>query len=550
MFDARIDAMAPMPEGAMRLTLSAASTALPPRVRVNVAPYKLVPGPAIGQRIRLRARLVPPPRAALPGAYDFARIAWFDRLGAIGRVLDPVAIVAQPSRRAPGDWLADARHRLTDHIRSKLEGEAGGIAAALVTDDQGAISETDAEAMRRSGLAHLPSISGLHVAAVVGATMLLMLPLLALSPRLALSWPLPLLAALAGALTAIGYTLLSGAHVPTVRSCVAALIVLAGLAMGREAMTLRPVAAGAMAILLLWPDAAAGPSFQLSFAAATAIIALHESRAMRWLTARRDEALAFRLLRMAAGLLVTGLAVEIALMPIALFHFHRAGLYGALANIVAIPLTTFVIMPLEALALLLDIVGLGAPFWWLAGHALDLLLALARHVAALPGAVAAMPTMPRGTYALLLAGGLWLMLWRSRFRWAGLAPLAAGAIWTLATPPPDLLVTGDGLHLAVRSTDGSVALLRPRAGDYVRGMLNENAGSTPRRRPARSTCSRARGATATSARSRFGGALNVGRCWRPAAAISSPRASSPLLAHARTSSSRTGAYREAASRAG
>jgi competence protein ComEC len=166
-------------------------------------------------------------------------------------------------------------------------------------------------------------------------------------------------------------------------------------------------------------------------------------------------------------------------MPIAVFYFHRAGIYGALANIVAIPLTTFVIMPLEALALLFDLAGLGAPVWWLAGKALGVLLALAHHVAALPGAVAALPSMPRAAYGLMLAGGLWLMLWRTRFRFAGLAPLAVGAVWALATPAPDLLITGDGQHLAIRGTDGKVALLRPRAGDYVRGMLNENAGVDP-----------------------------------------------------------------------
>ncbi len=226
--------------------------------------------------------------------------------------------------------------------------------------------------MRRSGLAHLLSISGLHVAAVVGAAMLLTMRLLALSPRLALRWPLPLLAALAGAVAGIGYTLLSGAQVPTVRSCIAALIVLAGLALGREAMTLRLVAVGALLILLVRPDAAAGPSFQLSFAAATAIIALHDGKVMRRWTGRRDEGWPRRGLRTIASLLVTGLAVEIALMPIAVFYFHRAGLYGAIANIIAIPLTTFVVMPLEALALLFDLAGFGAPFWWLTGQALGL----------------------------------------------------------------------------------------------------------------------------------------------------------------------------------
>ena len=166
--------------------------------------------------------------------------------------------------------------------------------------------------------------------------------------------------------------MLTGAEVPTVRSCIAALLVLAGIALGREALTLRLVAVGALVVLLLWPESLPGASFQMSFAAITAIVALHENPRVQAWVSRRDEGWPARLGRILFALVLTGLVVEIALMPIALFHFHKAGLYGALANVVAIPLTTFVIMPLEALALLFDLVGLGAPFWWLTGQALEL----------------------------------------------------------------------------------------------------------------------------------------------------------------------------------
>ena len=182
-----------------------------------------------------------------------------------------------------------------------------------------------------------------------------------------------------------------------------------------------------------------------------------------------------RLLRGLLSLLITGVAVEVALAPIALYHFHQAGLYGALANIVAIPLTTFVIMPAEALALLFDIGGLGAPFWWVVRHAVGLLSWTAHATAAAPGAVALLPPMPRGAFGLMVLGGLWVALWRTRVRWWGLAPIAAGAALALASPKPDLLVTGDGRHLAVRTEEG-IALLRDRAGDYTRDMLLENAG--------------------------------------------------------------------------
>lgn len=466
----RIDALSA--RGLVRLVLAPRGRlGLPPRVRVNVdigaVPAGLGPGAVVG----LRARLVPPPGPSVPGAYDFRRVAWFDRIGATGKALGPVTL-----RRAGAGGGQGLRAALSAHIESRLPGSAGGIASALATGDEGAIDEADSEAMRRAGLAHLLSVSGLHVTAVTGAAMLVVLRLLALSPWLARRVSLPLVAAGAGALAAIGYTWLTGAQVPTIRSCVAALLVLAALSLGREALTLRLVAAGAMVVLILWPEALAGPSFQLSFTAVAAIVALHESPRIRGWFEVREEPRWRRLARGAVSLLFTGLVVELALMPIGLYHFHKGGVYGAIANIVAIPLTTFIVMPLEALALVADLAGLGAPFWWLTARALALLLWIAHVVAAAPGSVAALPVMPAASFALMVAGGLWVGLWRTRGRFAGLVPLVAGALWAAATPRPDLLVTGDGRHVALRTDDGDVALLRDRAGDFTRAVLAENGG--------------------------------------------------------------------------
>ena len=268
---------------------------------------------------------------------------------------------------------------------------------------------------------------------------------------------------------------MTGSQVPTIRSCVAALLVLAALAMGREAMTLRLVAAGATCVMLVLPESAAGPSFQLSFAAITAIMALHEHPAIRAFFGPHDEGRMRTLARDVASLLLTGLLVELALMPIAVYHFHKAGLYGAFANIVAIPLTTFVVMPLEAFALLLDVVGLGAPIWWLVQRSLDGLLWLAHVVANAPGSVRSLPAMPTEAFALMVIGGIWIALWRTRWRRLGLIPLTIGAVWALTTPAPDILITGDGRHVAVRTAAG-LAMLRDRAGDYTRDTLAENGG--------------------------------------------------------------------------
>jgi len=465
--------------GDTRLVVRPAAPGLPVRLRINVEADKMVAGLDPGAIVRIRAWVMPPAPTPVPGAYDFSRAAWFQQIGGTGRALS-VELIAPASQQSFSGRLAALRQRLSAHIRARLEGAGeGGIAAALATGDQYGIPDEDADAMRRSGLAHLLSVSGLHLTAVVGAVMLLTLKLLALSPTLALRYRLVLIAAAAGALAGIAYTLLTGAEVPTVRSCVAALLVLAGIALGREALTLRMVAVGALIVLLLWPDSLAGASFQLSFAAIVSIVALHEHpRARAWF-ARRDESWAMRMGRAMFALILTGLAVELALAPIALFHFHRQGLYGAFANVVAIPLTTFVIMPLEALALLFDLAGLGGPLWWLTGQALSLLLWLARTAGSAPGAVALIPAMPAAAFALMIGGGLWLCLWRTKLRRWGLAPLALGALWALATPAPDLIVTGDGTHLALRTPDGQLAILRPRAGDYVRQTLAEASGAEP-----------------------------------------------------------------------
>jgi len=443
---------------------------LPSLVRVNVREADMPPAIDRGATVRFRVRLMPPAPPSLPGGYDFAARAYFQGIGATGRALPPIAVIT-PATGGP-----DMRNRLFSHILDRLEGPAGGIAAALATGDQGAIAEDDAEAMRRSGLAHLLSISGLHVTALIGAVIFLLMRTMAISRRVALNWPLMLIAATGGALAGIGYTLLTGAEVPTVRSCIAALLVLGGLALGRDAITLRLVATGALIVLCLWPEALVGPSFQMSFGAVVAIIALSEHPRFRAFAAARDENGWRKFGRSVAVLLMTGFAVELVLAPIAFFHFHKAGMLGAFANIIAIPLTTFVVMPLEALALLLDLLGLGAPAWWATGKALDFLLLIAHGVGGSPMAVVLGPALPNWVFAVMVMGGLWCLLWRSAWRWVGLAPVGIGLLAILLNPPPDILITGDGRHVALRTEGEGMALLRDRAGDYVRDALTESAG--------------------------------------------------------------------------
>ncbi len=473
----------------IRLTMAVrdADTGVGRKIRVNV-PMETVAEAvenhsngalAEGAVVRMRVRLMPPASPMLPGAYDFARAAWFKGLSATGSAMGAVDII-EPAPEASG--IATVQRALSAHVRSRVDGSAGTIAAAFASGDRGAILEGDEDAMRDAGLTHLLAISGLHVSAVIAATYFVAIKLLALFPALALRVRLPIMAAAAGAIAGISYTLLTGAQVPTVRSCVAAMLVLIALAMGRDALSLRMVAVAAIFVLLLWPESVVGPSFQMSFSAVLAIVALHTSPAVKAFLAPREEPWFARTGRNIMMLFITGLVIEIALMPIVLFHFHRAGLYGALANVIAIPLVTFISMPLIAVALVFDLVGLGAPFWWVVEASLNLLLGIAHFTAGQPGAVKLMPQMSGLAIALFVLGGLWLALWHGKARLLGFIPAAAATILLLMTPIPDVLIGREGRHvgITIAAEDGSKRLLslRDSRSSYSRDNLLELSSVT------------------------------------------------------------------------
>ena len=444
---------------------------LPPKIRVSRALGAATPNVDVGDVVIVRVRLMPPPGPAIPGAYDFAQRAFFDQIGATGSVIGSVRVVSKTPTRANPHWLRDP---LSRHVRSRIDGDEGAIAATLASGDRGPISAQADEWMRLSGMAHLLSISGLHVTALVGAVYLLIARSLALFPFVALRVSVGAVAAAGGACAAIFYTWLSGSEVPTIRSCIAALCVLLAMALGRDPLSMRMLAVGATIILAIWPEVVVGPSFQLSFAAVASIIALHDSAPMRSLRERASQrGFWYRFGVGAFSLFLTSLLIEIILSVIALYHFHETGLYGALANMIAIPLTTFVIMPTVALALALDSVGWGGPIWWVADVALTLLLDIAEWAATAPGASLLMPAYSKWGYAGFAIGLCAVLLLHGRLRWLGGVPISVGLIAMIASPVPDILIDASGRHLAIRDANGRAYFLRSGQGDFVSEMMQE-----------------------------------------------------------------------------
>ena len=415
------------------------------------------------------ASLRPPPAPAEPGAWDFGRQAWFQRIGAVGFIYGAPTPMIPPDGEAGGllSWLSQIRHWVSARILAHTSPSAGPFAAALLTGDRSAIEKTALKAMRDSGLAHLLAISGLHVGLIAGFIFFATRGLLALIEPVALRAPIKKWAAACALLGAAAYLLLSGMSVPTQRAFVMVGVVLVAIMLDRASLSMRLIAWAALLALAIAPESMLGPSFQMSFAAATALIATYE--AARGLFARMAArgGLVLRPVVYAAGVTLTSLVAGIATGPFAVYHFNRIADYGLLANLGAVPITGFWIMPWGLVALILMPLGLEgialAPMGW----GIDAVVWIARQVAAQPGAVSLVPAMATAALLAISVGGLWLCLWRSRWRFLGIVVIGGGIVLAGLERRPDVLVNGDAKVMATRGEDGRLWISTRQRGRFV-----------------------------------------------------------------------------------
>jgi competence protein ComEC len=445
----------------------------PRRVRLTLIGAKAVAAAQPGAVVSAFAVLRPPPEPAVPHGYDFARWAYFQGIGGVGFTYGaPKALEAPPPATRLdrfGGGVENLRLSMTRRIESIIPAPDGSVAAALITGERGEIDEEDTQAYRDSGLAHVLSISGVHLALAGLGVFWALRALLALWPRLALTQPIKKWAALAALLGSTFYLVISGGGAPAVRSYLMLSMMLLGVLADRPALSMRAVALAALAILAFQPENIVDPSFQMSFAAVVGLIALAE-----WGGSRpRSEATGRLMLlwrkwrRYIVGMLLTSLVATLATTPFAIYHFDRAAAYSLLANLLAEPVVAFVIMPSAAIGVILMPFGLDAGPLHIMGWGVHVMTAIAHWVADLPGAATLVRAWPVGALAAIVFGGLWIALWRRSWRWLGLAPIAAAFGAILASAPPDLFIARDGKSAALRATDGTLIVLGDHPDEYT-----------------------------------------------------------------------------------
>ncbi len=458
----------------------------PYRVRLNLRDPEKLSGYGPGTSVRVRAWIAAPPGPATPGGYNFSRYAWYERIGAIGVVHAiepwPEGAGGQGMLANMATYLDRIRAAISHRIRRALPGESGGIAVALITGDRSGLTRTNVEILRVSGLAHVLAISGLHMSLVAGTLFAGLRAFLAIFPPIVLRYPVKKIAAFVAILAGAFYLALSGASIATQRAFIMVSIMLVAVLLERPAISLRNVALAAIFIILWRPESVVSASFQMSFAAVTALVAAYEQLQIRRQARVRPlpTDLAARIIRFVVlyfgGVMITTLVASAATAPFAAFHFQRFAPFSLAGNLLAMPVIALAVMPLALVSVIA--MGFGIEVWPLLvmGQGVDLVLVLAGWVSSWPGAEQPIAAMSDTALLLIVLGGLWLMLWKRRWRLAGLGGLAAGFLLALNPSPPDILIDARARSFAVRGDDGQLQMLIRTRSTYAPEQWLERDG--------------------------------------------------------------------------
>jgi competence protein ComEC len=434
--------------------------------------------PLPGSAVTCQAILRPPPGPVVPGAYDHSRRAWFDRLGGVGYALEPCQaadIRGTPTHLNLKLMISQWRAKASRAIVEAAPGPGAGFLAAITTGDRAWLSPEDTTALQVSGLSHIISVSGLHVSLLGGMVFLVVWKLFALVPALALRIDARKIGAAVALILTGAYTLFSGAEAPAVRAFIMSGIAFGAIILDRKAISMRGLALAAIAVLMVLPESALEPGFQMSFLATAALVALWEvwDRKVDGETARGPLRTAFLWIGAAAG---TSFVAGLATAPVSAATFHRLSPWALPANLLAAPINDFIVAPFAMLAAAFSPFGLGDVFWKVAGWGLSLNLNIAHFVAALPGAGTHVPWTNSLPPILMIFGILWLTLWRSWLRFGAFLPLVAGlALWTFS-PKPVGWIGPEGKAVLATPSIGGPQLCRTSGGRFDASRLMDEAG--------------------------------------------------------------------------
>lgn len=478
----RVVSLDQMETGRIRLTIDVVSTARPklrymPK-RVRLSARKIPADMTAGSLISGYAKLLPPTGPVRPDSYDFSFDSYFAGIGGSGFFLGNPRVVAAGDNDVPlslrlSSSIENAREAIADHIRSIVGGAEGEIAAALIVGVRAGIPDEINESMRRTGIYHIISISGLHMVLVAGTVMGLLRGALALFPDLSARRPVKKYAAAAALFSIAAYLVISGVVVAAERSFIMLAVMLIAVLFDRAALTMRNLAISAIAVILVSPHEVIGPSFQMSFAATAALVgayagwADHRAGQTRSPPPKRSLPgfLTRKLLLSAGGLAMTSIIAGSATALFAIWHFQRVSPLSLFANLAIMPIVSVVMFLAVASALLMPF-GLDWPALYLMGKGLTAMIAISAWISE-RSPVDAVGLISRQSVILVAIALVIATMATTWLRLVALPFALAGLLTVSQTRTPDVLISEDARLIALPIGGGELAVSRARPNEFT-----------------------------------------------------------------------------------
>lgn len=401
--------------------------------------------------IAVRAMLQPPKSREFPDDFNFIFDANFKKIGAFGFALGEAKILRQAEISSLDSWFRDLREKIRGRILQNLSGDSAAIALAFLIGDQNQISPNLMAQIRNSGLAHLLSISGFHLSLASAICFILSRFILSRSEYLALNFDLKKFAAIAAICGTYFYLKIAASPIPAQRAFLMVLLVLTALFIGEKINTHRAIMTAVLALIFYNPYAVFNISFQLSFAAILMLAVFYDRQ-----NSHQNPTYLRRFFGYFRDIILLSILVQIATIPFLMHSFQNVTLLGFMANVLAIPLTSFLVMPLGFLALFFMPLS-GEKFLLLAmGKGIFLIEKIATFVAEINYSHLASPQLSSLGLTIAIIGLLLFCLMKSNWRFVGVAIFFLSFVTIFCAKKPDILFDGRQKFFAINDENGLI----------------------------------------------------------------------------------------------
>ncbi len=424
-----------------------------------------------GQRIKALGNLTPQSSPLYPGGFDFRRYMFFKQIGAVGFIYNEPEIIDDDAQFS---FVQTMREAIAQKIVSTLPVDQSSIALALLIGQKTSISQNDRDAIKAAGLAHMLAISGLHIGIFSGTIFFVIRLFLSMNERIALRYSTKKIAAVFAFCGAVFYMLIAGATIPTQRAVIMSGVVFLAIILDRSPISLRLVAFAAMALLVISPESLMSASFQMSFSAVTCLVFFYSITRRYWIESYRQGHAMRKAALYFIGVCSTTVIASIATAPFAIYHFGQVSFFGSVANLIAVPLLAFIVMPFALLSLILMPLGLHAVALHIMGSGINLILQISYWAAELPFAILQAPSWNLLSFVLFVCGGLWIILWNGWGRTVSLLFFALSFI-SVDDKRPFMLVSASHKLVSVYHGD-KLYVTNGRSEKFVRKNWEEYYG--------------------------------------------------------------------------